>query len=372
MKLTKHSFLISILIVTSSCVNNPNVNDNNQTMNLLWSHEYEIIDAPSAVPKVIQNNFLIYTGSIGLKMIDITDGKLIWKNEVDDNRAVNTVSLLLNREKIFTVDEKKFKGWDIKTGKKIFQIGAEENILLYDRGRNEVFENGYALIGDTLDLYVLEEDGNIKYTIDIPFATNGVEYYDNRLFLGQFKTVTGALTLGRITALDAQTGDSLWAFDTDQGGFTWAAPIVEDGVLYASTIGNSSGEIAIALDAETGEELWRQTNEIFTFNSALGPTHYYINTSGSLAALNKQTGAIEWRVDWEGSDFNKPVYLAGYVYHVRDKEMLIINDADGEVVHHEPVPDGTYFWHVAASNDKIFAQTSRQLIAYQPWHLMVE
>lgn len=107
----------------------------------------------------------------------------------------------------------------------------------------------------------------------------------------------------------------------------------------------------------------------FTRNTSLGPIHFYVNTGGSLAALNKQNGELEWRVEWLSTDFNKPVYLEGYVYHVRDTELLIIDDTNGEVVHREPVPDGTFFWHVAASSDKIFAQTSNQLIAYQPWHL---
>ncbi|MCP9292253.1 PQQ-binding-like beta-propeller repeat protein [Gracilimonas sediminicola] len=369
MKLRNCISKIVLIMVMISCKNSTGNIEKEQGLSTLWIHEYEIIDAPSAVPKVVKDRFLIYTGAIGLKMLDISTGRLLWENEAPKERASNTVSILSDENRILSAEWREFKAWDVNTGEKIFSIGAEDDIVLFDRGRNKVTDYGYALVGDTLDVYVLNKDGGIEFTIDIPFVTNGVGYEGNRLYLGQFKTITGALTRGKIVCYNAQTGDSLWSFETDQGGFTWVAPILENGMLYASTNGNSPGEIAIALNAETGEEIWRQTQEVYTFNSALGPDYYYVNTSGSLAALDKETGNIDWRVEWEGSDFNKPIYLEGFVYHVRDKEMLVINDNTGKVVHKESVPDGTYFWHVAASTDKIFAQTSRQLIAYQPWHL---
>lgn len=98
------------------------------------------------------------------------------------------------------------------------------------------------------------------------------------------------------------------------------------------------------------------------------PLHY-VNASGWLYAINKTDGSIAWSVTFEGSSFGNIVDINGYVYHARSNEIIIVNDETGEVVHRESVPDGTYFWHVAASSDKVFAQTSRQLIAYQPWHL---
>ena len=42
----------------------------------------------------------------------------------------------------------------------------------------------------------------------------------------------------------------------------------------------------------------------------------------------------------------------------------------GELVHEEPLPTGNgYLWRLAVSEDKLFAQTSRHIIAYEPWHL---
>ncbi|MCH2450697.1 MAG: PQQ-binding-like beta-propeller repeat protein [Gracilimonas sp.] len=368
----KYLILIITIAFIQSCFESPtDPKTEKQNLSEVWSYEHGTV---GDAPPIISMNTIYASGGLYLFALNQDTGEKIWQAQIDNDSELKGKLLLMKENQIVANHLDRIRGWNRITGNLEWEYVYSDDLEPRLIGDHVVTKDGYAFNASNGKFFVLNELGKLilEKQLDRNYAVQGLAYYEDHLFIGQKYTVTGALTLGRITVLNAQTGDSLWAFDTDQGGFSWVAPIVEDGVLYASTIGNSSGEIAIALDAETGEELWRQTNEIFTFNSALGPTHYYINTSGSLAALNKQTGAIEWRVDWEGSDFNKPVYLAGYVYHVRDKEMLIINDADGEVVHHEPVPDGTYFWHVAASNDKIFAQTSRQLIAYQPWHLMVE
>jgi len=53
-------------------------------------------------------------------------------------------------------------------------------------------------------------------------------------------------------ALDAETGDELWAF---QRGERFASPIVADGTVYVAGEGSPNGNLH-ALDAETGDRLW--------------------------------------------------------------------------------------------------------------------
>lgn len=368
----KIKYLLLILsIVITACNTTDNENKETETkLKILWHFDYELAGYPESSPLIIENTVFMI-GDEFLNSLELETGKLKWRSLADPDRALRGKKILNLDEHIVIAHYDYIRSWHKDSGKELWRFDYSKDLEPRLNGNVCVTENGFAFNSFKGLFFVLNKLGGLDLVKELhsDYSVMGLGYEEGRLFIGQRKTVTGALTLGRITALDAQTGDSLWAFDTDQGGFTWSPPIVENGILYASTIGNSPGEIAIALHAETGEEIWRQTNEVYTFNSALGPDHYYINTSGSLAALDKQTGRINWRVDWEGSDFNKPVYLAGYVYHVRDKELLVIDDANGDVVYKERVPDGTYFWHVAASSDKIFAQTSRQLIAYQPWHL---
>lgn len=365
---------IFILIIISSCFQGPVEPKKDQELEVIWIVQTNNIDAPSTIPLVIANKEqIVYTGEVDLVALNMNSGEEVWRANIDGERALESIVLLYDESsgRIASNHYEEFKVWDANTGEPIYTLTDEDGILAFRRGRNTLVNDGYGFVGDTLDAYVVNADGSIRFEISVDFGTLGVAYGGLKLFLAQSKTLTGALTLGKIRAFDSRTGDSLWIYETNKSGFGNSAPIIENGILYASTIGNSATEIAVALDVETGGEIWKyESDYIFTRNSALGPRHYYVNTGGSLAALNKENGNLVWRVEWMGTDFNKPVYLDGYVYHVRDHELLIIDDESGEVVHREPVPDGGgFFWHVAVSSDKVFAQTSRQLIAYQPWHL---
>jgi len=367
----KHLKFFFTIIFFQSCFQSPTDSPVEAGLQELWSYEYEVV---GDAPPVISGDTVYASGGLYLFALKEADGALIWQAQIDDDSELKGEKLLIRGNQIVANHRINIRGWNKETGELEWQFDYPDGIEPRQNGNHSITQNGYAFVAFDRRFLTLDMMGKqiLSKQMDREYGILGITYAHNNLYLGQRNTVNGALTLGRITALDAQTGDSLWVFDTDQGGFTWAAPIVEDGIIYAGSIGNSDGEIAIALNAETGEEIWRQTEFIWTFNSALGPEHFYINTSGSLAALDKKTGNIDWRAEWSGSAHSSPVYLAGYVYFTNYSELLVINDETGEVVHREPVPDGTFFWHLAVSSDKLFAQTSRQLIAYQPWHLREE
>ncbi len=67
-----------------------------------------------------------------------------------------------------------------------------------------------------------------------------------------------------------------------------------------------------------------------------------------------------------GSGFGGVEYHDGYVYHPRGSTLVVVDAEDGTIVHQEPSPGG-YFWAVHAGAGQIFAQSSRHLIAYEPF-----
>ena len=364
-----------LLLVMSSCVSSPPEELEPTNWEVIWERNTNNIDAPDTQPLLIEDEKLIISGEKELVAVDIKAGNEIWRGVIDNERALMSAVLLYDkqRKRIISNHLKNFKAWDSETGDLVFSLNEESGVQAFTLGKHAVLKDGYGVIGDTLDAYVLKTNGNIQYTIQVPFASAGLAYSENKLYMTMGKTINGGLTKGKINAFNVESGDSLWAYKTSNGGFINIAPILESGILYASTFGNSPKDEAVALDAETGEVLWRyESDYLYTRNAALGPLHYYVNTGGSLAALDKQTGELEWRVEWLGTASTKPVYLGGYVYLTNYGEIKIIDDETGRVVHSEPSPDGSAIWHVAASSDKIFAQTSRQIVAYQPWHLREE
>ncbi|MCP9292255.1 PQQ-binding-like beta-propeller repeat protein [Gracilimonas sediminicola] len=363
--------LVIILFFISSCFgeNPAKIEEKDVELKILWEKDTNIIDSPSAQPLIIDDSVIVFTGEVSIRAVRVSDGEMKWSGEVDGENALNTKVLLYTDDRIVSAHKNKVLGWDVRIGEKILEINKQDQVSVFSRGRNSVVDNGFALIGDTLDAYIFDSSGKTRFNIDVDFGSLALGYANKNVYLGQSKTINGALTLGKLRAFDSQSGDSLWVYTTENGGFNESI-FIEDKILFASTFGNSPKNEAVALDAETGELIWRfESDYIFTRNSALGPLHYYVNTGGSLAALDKQTGQLKWREEWLGTASTKPVYLEGYVYFTDYSEIKVINDETGEVVHREPTPDGTAIWHVAASSNKIFAQTSRQLIAYEPWHL---
>ncbi len=362
---------ILILILISSCFKGPVEPIEDQKLEVLWTKTTSTVDVPNVPPLVINNSKVVYSGEIELVALDIKNGKESWRATIDGSEALESVVLLYDKKlnRVVSNHFKTFKAWNAETGEPIFTLSDENGILAFRRGRNTLVNDGYGFVGDTLDAYVINANGSIRFKIEVDFGTLGVAYGNLKFFLAQGKTIHGALSLGKIRAFDSQTGDSLWIFETDKSGFGNSAPIVENGIIYAGTVGNSPENTFVALDAETGEVIWEHSNsEILTRSFVVGPKYVYIAAVADVFALDKTTGVRVWKFDRESTTLVKPVYLEGYVYHSDHGRLFVIDGETGELVHEEPSPGG-FFWHVAASSDKIFAQTSRQLIAYQPWHL---
>jgi outer membrane protein assembly factor BamB len=91
---------------------------------------------------------------------------------------------------------------------------------------------------------------------------------DGKLYFGD--------SSGNVFAVDAADGDILWESDVhtmnevegvahnpqlEIKGAIQARPVVQDGVVYFASLGNSESEegLLIAMEAATGEELWQTT-----------------------------------------------------------------------------------------------------------------
>ena len=169
---------------------------------------------------------------------------------------------------------------------------------------------------------------------------------------------------GGLLKVDAITGDSLWFFQTERGGFYDMRPIVEDGRVYAGTHGGRAAFFAV--DAETGEEIWRN-EDAYTFAATHSDDRIYINTSSKVMTLSKESGRTLWtKKASSGSGFRGVAYLQGYVYHPRGGTLYVLNAETGEIVHTEPSPS-SYFWTLAAGPDRLYAQSGGHLIAYEPY-----
>ena len=343
---------------------------------LEWSVFISTWDGPSLYPLLVSDSLLFFGGSDSLQAVNIKQKKVAQFGRLpipysqsaryfyfdQDLNKLLAPNIWGDSTYLFTYD---FHSEELLTVDKSFgrapRIGINEFSPLFKH------DNFYlaARYPGRFVRFTLEGD---TATIGNDMNTARIGYHDGTAFLAQTLTLNGAETLGRILAIDANTLETKWQYDFEESGFSLVPPIVENGVLYISS---DYGREAYfhALNAETGERLWLSKPKVWSHFFIVEDDGIYTNSNPYLYKIDKSTGQILWEIKFEGTGHGNIVYKNGVVYHHRDREFLAINATTGEIIHRVFPPDFTYFWHVAESEDYIFAQSSDHMYAYKPVEL---
>ena len=139
---------------------------------------------------------------------------------------------------------------------------------------------------------------------------------DGVVYVGAVSPVTEAG--GALHAVDAETGEEIWQRATLAGDGIFASPTVVDGIVYA---GSYDG-IEFAVDAATGNELWRFQAEgsIYSSPAVVDGILYFGDDAGYLYALAATDGELLWQFV-EGQRYDRIISSAtavvvGIVYVV--------------------------------------------------------
>lgn len=138
-----------------------------------------------------------------------------------------------------------------------------------------------------------------------------------------------------IYALDAETGNEVWRYQTSFFGSNYS-PIVADEIVYIS----SSDENLYALDSKTGSEIWRFTIQdpslpwaVFDYPLVVGGVVYVGCTRDAFYALDSKTGAVKWRfpasswVDQGAAFADDTLYFGSRSLDGRDKTYVYAVDS---------------------------------------------
>ncbi|MEV0291497.1 PQQ-binding-like beta-propeller repeat protein [Kribbella sp. NPDC050820] len=177
---------------------------------------------------------------------------------------------------------------------------------------------------------------------------------DGRLYVGGLD--------GRLHALDAATGQTLWAKPDSAltGDWTFTSPAVGDGVVYLG-INRPSAEIW-AFDAVTGATRWRTGASISNINGSptlAGSVLYAATTEDQVLALDAATGARIWDAEPNGGRgsgfYSSPTVAEGKVFAASlNQRLYALDQATGAVLwsfptggHNSSTPavvDGTVYF----------------------------
>ena len=99
-----------------------------------------------------------------------------------------------------------------------------------------------------------------------------------------------------------------WKFNTGEKATFQTSPIVIDGIMYITTPFND----VVALNAETGNQLWRYQHQLRKDNFCCGPANrgpavangkvYTVTIDARLIALDQKTGDVIWDIEITDTD----------------------------------------------------------------------
>ncbi len=155
-----------------------------------------------------------------------------------------------------------------------------------------------------------------------------------------------AADLEQARAMEASTGETIWTFprDPEEGnrGLFYVTPAVSEAgqVFFASelTTGGFISQrqsIVWALDAETGNELWRFEGATGTYveGGALGGDLFVIgNGDGNVYALDRESGSLAWAFETGHRVWATPLIVSDMVYvGAMDRNLYALDLSTGEV-----------------------------------------
>lgn len=199
------------------------------------------------------------------------------------------------------------------------------------------------------------------------YAPPSVE--NDRAVLGDFGASQGMFspqTVVSIYGLDVSENPvrELWTKNDAASDRIVAAPLQVDDVAYIAT----SDNFLLALDAETGEELWRFTAE---FSIWASPTYYegilYVaSLDRNLYAIDATDGSEKWKIQFDGAMSAQPVvnpdenlvYAASY-----DRKLHAVDMDSGKEVWFVPATDWLWSAPALADNTLYFGDSSGNVFA---------
>lgn len=367
-------FSVLLLLVLSGC---DFQDGSDEPFEVQWRFAHEPAGtAPAAAPLLLGDTLTVAATGLDLVALRLQEGgEIKWRTRATEEFTLQGRSLTTDGEKIYAMHLRDFRAYDLSNGQE--QWRREFDHLFYDVNYDAVklIAVEGTLFGGSRrgDIYAFDAaTGQLRYSIDPPEAGSPFSFVEKDGIVYVGTGWNSAYEPGRepnsadgvILAMEPATGDTLWSFHTTGGAF-WYAPIhVNDGIIYGATDGLQSA--VYALEAETGTVLWER-REWNTYDLILEGDHLYGNAGYHLYSRDRRDGRLLWRHEFDGLGQSNVVHLDGYLYHGHGSILYIIDAATGEEVHRTEALDGTYFWHLSATEGYVVAQTTTEVVAYTPY-----
>jgi outer membrane protein assembly factor BamB len=196
---------------------------------------------------------VVYVGSANPNFyaVDAKTGQEKWRFKV--HFLVRSSPAVVNGIVYFGDWDRKVYALDVQTGQEKWSFDTGGAVI-----PSPTVVDGVVYVGSKYPcVYALDaQSGQKKWCFSYP---SSIAWVESSAAVANGMVYVGSSDWRRLNAIDAATGQLKWYFHTE--GLPWCSPAVADGVVYIG----ATGGYFYAVDAETGQELWRvQTGKSLT------------------------------------------------------------------------------------------------------------
>src|SRR4030095_15911539 len=132
----------------------------------------------------------------------------------------------------------------------------------------------------------------------------------------------------KVYALDLASGQLIWETATGTESAFMGPPAYEEGVIYTT-----GGKLLLALNAETGEEIWRVEKAEMFLGLAVANGYVYVgNWDHHLYSFDQSTGEERWDFEVDGLFWSAPAVNAEIVYAGNTDFIYALDAQTGELL----------------------------------------
>ncbi len=367
------NLLLFVYLISLGCNlfgEEPPIEEKQDRLNELWRYS---LNTAGDAPPTFAGDTLFFAAYPNLYAASSTDSLIFWESFIDDINEYEDQVFLIDPTQIVINQVNNIKAYSRSNGHLLWESNYDSLFKIISLGRHSIHKNGYYFVGRPNKLAGIFKSGDLEFVehFDSVFGLAGITFLNDVNYINAVDGVNGGFTRGLLLAQDYETREELWRYETDHCGF-YEKPIIEQGIMYAASRGNSPECELVAIKIDDGSIIWQTVEKTIAYQLLLTPSSFIITTGGSLRSYSKSDGNLMWVYKWEGTvALIEPVYSNGYIYMSDHGSIYILDVNTGELAHREPSPSG-FIWHFAVNEHRLFIQTDRQLVAYEPWHLREE
>jgi putative pyrroloquinoline-quinone binding quinoprotein len=333
--------LLALSMALSAVVNCGPDEEPAATADFLWRTPIDTSNESASwtgTPGVDSQRVYVAVGG-NLVALDKFSGRIAWETRIKRYDAPSIANVAVFHDRLFVTETRHAISLDASNGTVRWRVQLDSTTQA-----PETAADGDAMYTGTRDHRVFAlraSDGATLWKVDVGEGwahlgpVHGLSVSGDTVYVGlvRFLVANGYRSAGVIVALDRNTGNELWRYQTigEQNGVA-SRPVVAGRLLIAS---DALGGSFFAVNRFTGREAWRVTGR----SDGVGPggaadvqgdTVYVASNDKHVYAADLRTGRLHWRAASKGS-YNGVVTCRNRLY-ANNQAIDVIDRFSGKIV----------------------------------------